>query len=179
MLQPKTGMLALTLRSYLRSSRLPILFVPVYIGYERVLEGRTYLGELRGAAKKKVDLRHLQGHRRPQAALWAGLGKLRRAAQAQRIPRAGATRLAPAVCAGLSPAVAERRHQPPGRAHRPAPQRGGGRQPGQPGGAGDALHQPSGAGPAIPGTHPRSLPGAVARSALFAAHHAAGETATH
>ena len=46
-------MLALTLRSYLRSSRLPILFVPVYIGYERVLEGRTYLGELRGAAKKK------------------------------------------------------------------------------------------------------------------------------
>ena len=56
MLQPKTGMLALTLRSYLRSSRLPILFVPVYIGYERVLEGRTYLGELRGAAKKKESI---------------------------------------------------------------------------------------------------------------------------
>lgn len=56
MLQPKTGMLALTLRSYLRSSRLPVLFVPVYIGYERVLEGRTYLGELRGAAKKKESI---------------------------------------------------------------------------------------------------------------------------
>src|SRR3546814_7907274 len=56
MLQPKTGMLALTLRSYVRSSRLPILFVPVYIGYERVLEGRTYLGELRGAAKKKESI---------------------------------------------------------------------------------------------------------------------------
>lgn len=56
MLQPKTGMLAITLRSYLRSSRLPILFVPVYIGYERVLEGRTYLGELRGAAKKKESI---------------------------------------------------------------------------------------------------------------------------
>jgi glycerol-3-phosphate O-acyltransferase len=53
MLQPKTGMLAITLRSYLRSHRLPIVFVPVYIGYERVLEGRTYLGELRGAQKKK------------------------------------------------------------------------------------------------------------------------------
>src|SRR5690554_6460619 len=52
-LQPKTGMLAITLRSFLRSSRLPIAFVPVYIGYERVLEGRTYLGELRGANKKK------------------------------------------------------------------------------------------------------------------------------
>lgn len=53
MLQPKTGMLAITLRSFLRSSRMPIVFVPVYIGYERVLEGRTYLGELRGASKKK------------------------------------------------------------------------------------------------------------------------------
>src|SRR5690606_22637234 len=53
MLQPKTGMLAITLRSYLRSHRLPVVFVPVYIGYERVLEGRTYLGELRGAQKKK------------------------------------------------------------------------------------------------------------------------------
>ncbi len=53
MLTPKTGMLAITLRSFLRSNRRPIVFVPVYIGYERVLEGRTYLGELRGQAKKK------------------------------------------------------------------------------------------------------------------------------
>ncbi|TKA92135.1 glycerol-3-phosphate 1-O-acyltransferase PlsB [Halopseudomonas bauzanensis] len=53
LLDPKTGMLAITLRSYLRSSRRPIVFMPVYIGYERVLEGRTYLGELRGKEKKK------------------------------------------------------------------------------------------------------------------------------
>lgn len=56
MLQPRTGMLAITLRSFLRSSRTPIVFVPVYIGYERVLEGRTYLGELRGASKKKESV---------------------------------------------------------------------------------------------------------------------------
>jgi glycerol-3-phosphate O-acyltransferase len=56
MLHPKTGMLAITLRSFLRSSRLPIVFVPVYIGYERVLEGRTYLGELRGKSKKKESI---------------------------------------------------------------------------------------------------------------------------
>nr|GEY43900.1 hypothetical protein [Tanacetum cinerariifolium] len=56
MLQPKTGMLAITMRSFLRNSRTPIVFVPVYIGYERVLEGRTYLGELRGAAKKKESI---------------------------------------------------------------------------------------------------------------------------
>jgi glycerol-3-phosphate O-acyltransferase len=49
-------MLAITLRSFLRSSRTPIVFVPVYIGYERVLEGRTYLGELRGASKKKESI---------------------------------------------------------------------------------------------------------------------------
>jgi glycerol-3-phosphate O-acyltransferase len=49
-------MLAITLRSFLRSSRMPIVFVPVYIGYERVLEGRTYLGELRGASKKKESI---------------------------------------------------------------------------------------------------------------------------
>ena len=66
MLQPKTGMLALTLRSYLRSSRLPILFVPVYIGYERVLEGRTYLGEQRRGEEERVDLRHFR-HRRPSS----------------------------------------------------------------------------------------------------------------
>lgn len=53
LLDPKTGMLAITLRSYLRSARRPIVFMPVYIGYERVLEGRTYLGELRGKTKKK------------------------------------------------------------------------------------------------------------------------------
>lgn len=52
-LNPKAGLLSITLRSYLRSSRRPIVFVPVYIGYERVLEGRTYLGELRGQVKKK------------------------------------------------------------------------------------------------------------------------------
>ncbi|MBD9396174.1 glycerol-3-phosphate 1-O-acyltransferase PlsB [Pseudomonas sp. PDM11] len=56
MLRPKTGMLAITLRSYLQSHRLPVVFVPVYIGYERVLEGRTYLGELRGASKKKESI---------------------------------------------------------------------------------------------------------------------------
>ena len=56
MLSPKTGMLAITLRSFLRSPRRPIVFVPVYIGYERVLEGRTYLGELRGQSKKKESI---------------------------------------------------------------------------------------------------------------------------
>ncbi|GGY45045.1 glycerol-3-phosphate acyltransferase [Bacterioplanes sanyensis] len=55
-LNPKAGMLAMTLRSYLRDSRKPILFVPVYTGYEKVFEASSYLGELRGQKKKKESL---------------------------------------------------------------------------------------------------------------------------
>lgn len=53
MLQPRTGMLAITLRSFLRSSRTPIVFVPVYIGYERVLEGRTYRASCAVPARRR------------------------------------------------------------------------------------------------------------------------------
>ncbi len=52
-LTPKTGMLSITLRSFLRDNRRPLAFVPVYIGYEKLLEMSSYLGELRGKSKKK------------------------------------------------------------------------------------------------------------------------------
>ncbi len=52
-LTPRSGMLSITLSSCLRSHRRNISFVPVFVGYERVLEGGTYLGELRGKNKKK------------------------------------------------------------------------------------------------------------------------------
>lgn len=55
-LSPKAGMLAMTLRSYLRNSQKPIIFMPVYTGYEKVFEANSYLGELRGAAKQKESL---------------------------------------------------------------------------------------------------------------------------
>lgn len=56
MLQPRPGMLAMTVRSFLRDHRKPIVFVPVYIGYEKVMEGRSYLGELRGKKKQKESV---------------------------------------------------------------------------------------------------------------------------
>jgi glycerol-3-phosphate O-acyltransferase len=56
LLQPKTGMLSMTLRSYLRDPRRPVIFVPVYFGYERLLEGKTYIGELSGQPKKKESI---------------------------------------------------------------------------------------------------------------------------
>ena len=55
-LNPKAGMLAMTVRSYLRDSTKPIIFMPVYTGYEKVFEANSYLGELRGNAKKKENL---------------------------------------------------------------------------------------------------------------------------
>ena len=60
-LSPKAGMLAMTLRSYLRDSRKPIIFVPVYTGYEKVFEEKSYLGELRGKTKKKESLLDVLG----------------------------------------------------------------------------------------------------------------------
>ncbi|MBU2709725.1 glycerol-3-phosphate 1-O-acyltransferase PlsB [Zooshikella harenae] len=79
LLQPKTGMLALTLQSYLKDQRKPFCFVPVYIGYERVLEGNTYLGELRGKAKKTESpldiLRILSALKKEFGKVWVNFGE--------------------------------------------------------------------------------------------------------
>lgn len=55
-LNPKAGMVAMTVNSYLRDQEKSIAFVPVYLGYEKVLEGGTYLGELRGKKKEKESV---------------------------------------------------------------------------------------------------------------------------
>ncbi|WP_338845286.1 glycerol-3-phosphate 1-O-acyltransferase PlsB [Massilia sp. W12] len=56
LLAPMAGMLSMTLHSYLRDSERPLLFIPVYIGYEKLFEGRTYVGELMGKPKQKENL---------------------------------------------------------------------------------------------------------------------------
>jgi glycerol-3-phosphate O-acyltransferase len=53
LLSPKTGMLSMTVRSFLRDPVRPVVFVPVYFGYERIVEANTYISELSGAPKKK------------------------------------------------------------------------------------------------------------------------------
>ncbi|QGY27646.1 glycerol-3-phosphate 1-O-acyltransferase PlsB [Pantoea cypripedii] len=53
LLDPKTGTLSMTLQALLRGSSRPITFVPIYIGYEHVMEVGTYAKELRGAVKEK------------------------------------------------------------------------------------------------------------------------------
>ena len=56
LLPPKTGMLAMTVRSFLADPSRPVLFVPVYFGYERLVEARTYIGELSGKPKQKESI---------------------------------------------------------------------------------------------------------------------------
>lgn len=55
LLEPKTGMMSMTLQALQRGLARPISVVPVYIGYEHVLEVDTYAKELRGAAKEKEN----------------------------------------------------------------------------------------------------------------------------
>jgi glycerol-3-phosphate O-acyltransferase len=56
LLTPRTGMLSMTVRSYVRDPKCPVVFVPVYFGYERIVEGRTYIGELSGRPKEKESV---------------------------------------------------------------------------------------------------------------------------
>ncbi|NBI42088.1 glycerol-3-phosphate 1-O-acyltransferase PlsB [[Haemophilus] felis] len=55
LLAPKTGMMSMTLQALLQGQTRPISVVPVYVGYEHVLEVDTYAKELRGAAKEKEN----------------------------------------------------------------------------------------------------------------------------
>jgi glycerol-3-phosphate O-acyltransferase len=69
MLKPRFGMLGMTVEAFIRSQARPLAFVPVYIGYEKLIEGKAYLGELYGGRKKKEStlgalsaIFRLQGH---------------------------------------------------------------------------------------------------------------------
>ena len=56
LLAPKGGMLVMTVNSYVKSPRRPIVFVPVYFGYEKLIEGDSFISELGGAQKKKESV---------------------------------------------------------------------------------------------------------------------------
>ncbi len=66
LLAPRAGMLAMTLRAFLRAPRRPVMFQPVYIGYEKLMEGKSYhrrtLGQVQG--KGIAD----RTHPRPESA---------------------------------------------------------------------------------------------------------------
>src|SRR5690606_6418088 len=56
LLRAKGGMLAMTVSSYVRAPRRPVVFVPVYFGYEKLIEGDSFISELSGEEKQKESL---------------------------------------------------------------------------------------------------------------------------
>jgi len=61
MLAPKAGILGMTIRSFLHGDARPLVFVPVYLGYEKLLEGQAFLDELQGKPKRGESLLGLLG----------------------------------------------------------------------------------------------------------------------
>ena len=56
LLPAKPGMLSMTVQAYLKEPVRPVYFVPVYFGYERLLEGRAFTRELAGGRKRGESL---------------------------------------------------------------------------------------------------------------------------
>ena len=52
LLRPKPGLLSMTVRGFLKYKKRPIAFIPVYIGYEKLMESKAYQAELLGEDKK-------------------------------------------------------------------------------------------------------------------------------
>ncbi len=55
LLSPQTGMLSMAVSSALARGDAPVAVVPVYIGYDRVMEVNRYFDELRGTRAKKSE----------------------------------------------------------------------------------------------------------------------------
>ncbi len=60
-LAPKSGLLGMTVESFMREHPRPLLLVPVYFSYEKLLEGRTLVAELEGQPKRGESLGELVG----------------------------------------------------------------------------------------------------------------------
>ncbi|MDH5389348.1 MAG: glycerol-3-phosphate 1-O-acyltransferase PlsB [Gammaproteobacteria bacterium] len=56
LLKPMPGMLSMTVRGFLNERNKPLAFIPVYIGYEKLMEGKAYQAELLGKEKKSENL---------------------------------------------------------------------------------------------------------------------------
>ena len=56
LLPPRTGLLNMTITTHLRGIPKPIAFVPVNIGYEKLIEATSYLDELRGGSKQRESI---------------------------------------------------------------------------------------------------------------------------
>ncbi len=79
LLAPKGGMLAMTVNAYVKNPQRPIAFVPVYFGYEKLIEGDAFISELGGGAKEKETLggliRSVKSLRDQFGKVWVNFGE--------------------------------------------------------------------------------------------------------
>ncbi|ABW67795.1 1-acyl-sn-glycerol-3-phosphate acyltransferase [Desulfosudis oleivorans] len=59
MLSPKTGLLSIILDAYAQGACSDLMFVPVNIGYDRIIEEASYIREIKGGEKKAENLPEL------------------------------------------------------------------------------------------------------------------------
>lgn len=64
LLQPKLGLLSIILNAFKDGACEDLIFVPVFIGYDRVLEESSYLRELEGGQKRPESLSQMIGARK-------------------------------------------------------------------------------------------------------------------
>jgi glycerol-3-phosphate O-acyltransferase len=78
LLSPKGGMLAMTVNSYIQDPKRPVVFVPVYFGYEKLIEGDSFINELGGGTKQKESLfgliRSIKGLRENFGRVYVNIG---------------------------------------------------------------------------------------------------------
>ncbi|WP_019613583.1 glycerol-3-phosphate 1-O-acyltransferase PlsB [Psychromonas ossibalaenae] len=61
LLPPKTGLLAMSLQTYINQPERNVLIIPVYIGYDHIMEVSTYTKELTGQKKEKESIWQVLG----------------------------------------------------------------------------------------------------------------------
>lgn len=59
LLIPKIGLLSILMDAYAKSEWNDMIFVPIYIGYDRVLEERAYINEIEGGKKTPENLKNV------------------------------------------------------------------------------------------------------------------------
>ncbi len=171
LMQPKTGMLAMTVRAYVRKPVRPVVFVPIYFGYERLVEGRTYIGELSGRPKEKESiigmLRTLPELRSRFGKVYVSFGEPLPLDGLLAAPRAG---LGPAAAGhGRKARLAVAALRRPGPPDHDAHQCRRLRDAGQPDGHGAARDAAAAHGRGRPGAAARAVCVADAAGAVFAA----------
>ncbi len=79
LLAPKGGMLAMTVNAYVTHPQRPIVFVPIYFGYEKLIEGDAFISELGGAQKQKESvgglIRSVKALRDHFGKVWVNFGE--------------------------------------------------------------------------------------------------------